>query len=427
MDKLIDFYSKEASSNHSTNPYLAKIQQDGLKTFQRLGFPSRHDEDWKYTAAAFDPFLKQEFVSAPRCSPKTLGGVPCLNRHEGYLELSILNGEPQDFADFKALLPDGVIVESLLTMIEKNPEQVSPYLNKIRAHEDGFQSLNTAFLQQGLVLYLSPGVILKSPIVFKHAQNKPNQAVYLRHLIIAEEGASATLIEDYSGVNETVYLTNTITEVALAARAQLIHYKTQRESKKAFHMGHIAVRESEGSLFQSHSLSLGGQVVRSDLTINLKEKESSCLLNGIYIPNQHQHMDHHTRINHLTVSCESDQDYKGVLKGDGRAVFNGQVYVAPGAQHTKANQQNKNILLSPTAEIDTKPQLEIFADDVVCAHGATVGQLDEEAKFYLSSRGMDEATVMQYLIQAFIANNAALIGDAGMKEWMLKLIYEEIL
>ena len=250
--------------------------------------------------------------------------------------------------------------------------------------------------------------------------------MYIRHLVILEEGSSASLIEDYQGDEHTCYVSNTITEVSLAAHTKLTHYKIQRESKMAYHMGHIAVKQAKGSQLDSHLFSVGGKWVRSDMTIELQEPDAQCLMNGIYTPADLQHMDHHTLVVHEAPSCRSEQDYKGILSGRSRAVFNGRVIVAKGAQHTEAKQQNKNLLLSKNTEIDTKPQLEIFADDVICTHGATVGQLDEEALFYLATRGIGRADASRYLVRAFAAENIRTMGNTTLAEWVGTLLNDRM-
>ena len=212
----------------------------------------------------------------------------------------------------------------------------------------------------------------------------------------------------------------------LGEKAQCVHYKIQREGKLACHIGHVAVNQLAHSEFASHSFSFGGKLVRSDLSINLLQEYAQCLMNGIYIPNEGQHVDHHTIVNHLLPNCRSKQDYKGILNGHARAVFNGKVVVAKDAQHTDASQQNKNLLLSANAEIDTKPQLEIFADDVLCSHGATVGQLDEEALFYLATRGIDKIEASRYLVHAFTEENLRLIPKQKLAAWVGNLITQQL-
>ena len=429
MSDVLDCYCEEASAGLSSIPWLAEYQRNSLADLRRLGFPLRKDEDWKYTH--LDAFLKQQFVFSSSGASEEICGIQGCPRTPGTLSIeaqaiSILNGQVCLSDELANQLPQGVLIKPLSVMIREHEALVKPYLGKVLHPEHAFHALNSAMLNQGVVIYLPQGIHLEQPIVIQHWQDKANQAVYLRHLIIAEQDSRATIIEEFLGQEGCAYSTNTVTEVALAADAQITHYKIQCESRQAFHMGHVFVRQAEVSEFSSHSLSLGGRLVRSDLTITLQEKNARCLLNGIYIPDDNQHIDHHTRVNHVVPQCISDQDYKGVLKGRARAVFNGQVFVSPGAQKTRASQQNKNLLLSAEAEIDTKPQLEIFADDVVCSHGATVGQLDEEAVFYLQSRGMDEALVARYLIQAFIANNMQLIEKPLLRDWIMQLINEKL-
>ncbi|OGV51419.1 MAG: Fe-S cluster assembly protein SufD [Legionellales bacterium RIFCSPHIGHO2_12_FULL_42_9] len=440
MSEVLDFYVQEAANSLSSIPWLAKYQQQARSDLERMGFPTRHCEDWKYTV--LDSFAKNRFkcIDVTKSLYVDVSACPLSqskNQKETVLTtlpfasgesvmVTVLNGQCLDIEDYSKQLPAGVLIKPLSHMISEHAALIRPYLNQILQPSHGFHALNSAMLHHGVVIYLPKGVCVDKPIFIRHWQDKPNQAVYQRHLIIALPESSATVIEAYSGEEGIGYFTNTVTEVSLAEQAQITHYKLQCEGQQAFHVGDIRVRQEESSEFFSHSLSLGGCLVRSDLTISLQEKNACCLLNGIYIADDNQHIDHHTRVNHAVPECISEQDYKGILKGRSRAVFNGQVHVANGAQKTRANQQNKTILLSAEAEIDTKPQLEIFADDVVCSHGATVGQLDEEAMFYLSSRGMDEAQVTRYLIQAFIANNMQLVKDATLCDWMLALINEKL-
>ncbi len=425
MSEVLDFYRQEALACQSLTPWLANYQQASLGDLARYGFPSRKVEDWKYTL--LDGFLKTQFVRTDKGLVNQVAPLTCSPIHiPGGLEFTIVNGQFLANDEVLKQLPEGVLIKPLFEMISDHEALIKPYLGQILHHEHAFHALNSAMLHDGLVIYLPKGVHLEAPIVIRHWQDKANQAVYLRHLMIAEPGSHATVIEEFSGSDEVAYCTNSVTEIALAARAKLTHYKIQCESRKAFHLGHVVVRQGESSEFFSHSLSLGGQLVRSDLTISLQEKNACCLLNGIYLPDDNQHIDHHTRVNHDVADCISEQDYKGILQGRSRAVFNGQVFVAHDAQKTKANQQNKNLLLSAEAEIDTKPQLEIFADDVVCSHGATVGQLDDEATFYLSSRGLDEAEVTRYLIQAFISNNMQLIESVALHDGIIQLINDKL-
>ncbi|KTC85879.1 MULTISPECIES: Fe-S cluster assembly protein SufD [Legionella] len=419
MSEVIDFYQQQAKQELSTIPWLAELQAKGLRELLHRGFPTRHQEDWKYTVV--DTLLQQRFIQ--QVQNQTSEVKPDI-QSDFYLTLQ--NGQVFNENELASHLPKGVLIQSLATALEQHADKIKPYLGQVLRHEHGFQALNTAMLRCGVVIYLPAGVCVEQPIVLSHWQDQENQAVHNRFLIIAEEGSQATIIEDYRGAEACHYFTNTVTEVFVAKNAKLVHYKIQREAKSAYHIGHLSVKQNSASQFASHLLSLGGKLVRSDISLHLQEEKARCLLNGIYVPTEGQHMDQHTTIHHLVPHCESEQDYKGILTGRSRAVFNGKVFVAKDAQHTQAHQQNKNLLLSAQAEIDTKPQLEIFADDVICSHGATVGQLDEDALFYLATRGIGRREATSYLIRAFAADNLRLVPKPALADWMANLLNEQL-
>lgn len=418
MSECVEFYQSQARDAMSSNPWLLTKQQEALQQLSQVGFPTRHDEDWKYTSV--DSFVQHRFVAHKPASVSQVVSaqeIP-IAAHRLMIVDGCLTTRPE--------LPSGVIVLPLMEALDTMPEKVTPYLSHILTSEHAFHALNTAMLMNGLFIYVPENTCLAEPLWVSHAQTEVNQAVHLRHLVVVEKGGMASLIEDYSGEAGVCYYTNAVTEVHLAEKASLTHTKVQRESKSAYHVGHLAVRQAAYSQLDSHLFSLGGQWVRSDLTIHLDEAHASCSMNGMYIPFDGQHMDHHTLVRHQAPECQSAQDYKGIISGQARAVFNGRVIVAKDAQHTIAKQQNKNLLLSTNAEIDTKPQLEIFADDVVCTHGATVGQLDEEALFYLATRGIGYEEASRYLMQAFMTNNLRAIPDTKLAAWIGDLFNEQI-
>ena len=417
MSETLDFYQQQAKSSVASLPWLAKLKSAALIDFKRLGFPTRRDEEWKYTSV--DAFTQQHFQAAQAgdvvAKPQRQVLDPLsvsVNIVNGKIDVSMQN------------LPAGVIVQALAQAWVEHADKIKPYLNQILKHEHGFQALNTAMLDCGLFIFLPEGVSLSEPLLIAHWHDNAQQATYLRHVVVAEKGSCATIIEDYDG--EGSYAVNTVTEVYTAQNAKVTHFKIQRESKLAYHMGHTAVKQQANSQFDSHLFSMGGKLVRSDLTITLEEPHARCFMNGIYAPSQGQHMDHHTLVTHAVPDCTSVQDYKGILSGQSRAVFNGKVVVAKDAQHTSAAQQNKNLLLSMDAEIDTKPQLEIFANDVICTHGATVGQLDEEALFYLATRGIEHEEASQYLIQAFAIENLRAIPVPELAACINTLLMQQI-
>ncbi len=417
MSDLTDFYQEQVLAGVSDIPWLAQLQHDALDKFKRLGFPTRKDEEWKYTL--LDGFLKQRFVPADK---------PCENwvrETDLPIDCNIISINNGVVSGLDAL-PAGAVILPMAQALQSHADKIKPFLGQILKQEHAFHALNTAMLHHGLFIYLPAGVTLDAPLLLSHWQDQALQASHVRHLIIAEAGSRATIIEDYQGDASTDYFTNTVTEVYCGPKSELTHFKLQRESKLATHIGHLAVNQAASSQFDSHSFSFGGKLVRSDITFNLEASHARCSMNGIYAPSEGQHIDHHTLVNHAVPDCNSAQDYKGILTGHSRAVFNGKVIVAKDAQHTDAKQQNKNLLLSNNAEIDTKPQLEIFADDVTCTHGATVGQLDEEALFYLATRGIEHAEASHYLIQAFAAENLRAVNNEHLAKWLSGLLNQQI-
>lgn len=420
MNEMVVFYEQQAQKNLSSQLWLAELQKDAINLFQDKGFPNRHDEEWKYTPLDF--LNKNSFATLKDASiPQSLqSDIPVSQK------IYIANGHIIGLEELSTQLPAGVLVLPLSEALVQHSDLVKTHLGKILDSKHSVHALNTAMIQCGLFVYVPKGIVLNQPIALVHYQEEAQHAAYLRHVVVAEEGSEISLVEDYIGEEDCVYLTNTVMEVFVAPRAKVTHYTVQRESKAAYHLGHVAVKQGAHSEFAHHSLSLGGKLVRSDLSIALQEPHARCLMNGVYAPADGQHVDHHTTVHHLVPDCISDQDYKGILAGSSRAVFNGKVIVAKNAQHTAATQQNKNVLLSANSEIDTKPQLEIFADDVVCSHGATVGQLDEEALFFLATRGIDRLEASHYLIQAFAQDNLQRIPHRELADWMRDLINQQV-
>ncbi len=399
MSELVDFYTKQHTA------LAPNVQHAAIADLVRLGFPTRQDEDWKYTSTA--AWAKQLFAcSLPASMPSPLPP-----------ELAALQLSAFD-------VPPGVIVSAWADALRLHAELIQPYLDQLVVRTHGFQAQNTAMLQDGLFIYIPAGVKLTQPLCIAPPPIAHHTARYLRYLIITEADSAVSLIEDYSGFPEQTYFTNTLTEILVGPRAHVRHYKLQREGLSAFHVGQLAARLLANSELECHSVSLGGHWVRSDTTIEFAAEGASCRLNGIYLTSGLQHLDHHTRVKHTVPNCVSTQDYRGVLSGRSRAVFNGSVVVAPQAQHSEAKQQNKNLLLSSQAEVDTKPQLEIFADDVQCSHGATVGQLNDDALFYLVTRGIPMQEARQLLLDAFLCENLAQLALTPLANWMSQLIQQ---
>lgn len=388
----------------NNTPWIKQLREQALTHFLQNGFPTTRDEEWRYTP------LRQlkEVVFANNVTHSSyltetseilLQQASYQNRLENLIELVLINGEhaglnhPVDY------------IASLAYTMDHDPESLNMFLNKttdLKIPTNAFTTLNTALMQNGVVINVPENQTVTIHLIFLTATQKEPLACYLRNLIILNKNAQATVIETYLGDDEHTYLTNTVTEIALSENALLTHYKLQQEGKKAFHFGTTYVKQAHpNSQFSGHMISLGGLLSRSDTHTLLDALHTSCLLNGLYYLSENQHMDHYTSMDHRKPQGVSREFYKGILDDQSRGVFNGKVFVRQDAQKTDSQQYNQNLLLSADAEIDTKPQLEIFADDVKCVHGATVGQLDEEALFYLRSRGLPLETARHILTDAF--------------------------
>ncbi len=303
-------------------------------------------------------------------------------------------------------LPAGVTLTSLAALLDKSPAKLEGILGRhVDQDRHVFAALNTAFMADGAFIALGASVVVERPIqlLFVTTAAQEGHAAHPRVLVCAADNSEATLVETHVGLGAAVSLTNQITEITLGRNAGLDYYRLQEESAKAFHISGVHVSQEADSRFTSTAISLGAMLSRHDVDVRLAVRGAQCSLNGLYMADGRQHVDTHTRIDHLAPHCSSSEFYKGVLDGHGRGVFNGKVVVHPHAVKTDARQQNQNLLLSLDAEADTKPELEIYNDDVKCAHGATVGQLDADSVFYLRSRGLDEGAARGLLTYAFAA------------------------
>jgi len=284
---------------------------------------------------------------------------------------------------------------------------VRPYLARTdRQKEHAFTALNTACFRDGAFLHLSSETVLERPVHLLFLSAGPADAdlppvAFPRVLIVAERGSQMAIVEEYRGPDETAYFTNGVSEAFLHDGAVVDHCKLQHEGRRATHIAPLYVEQARGSRFSTHLVSVGGELVRNETDVRLAAEGCTATVNGLYFADDGQHVDNHTEIDHAQPNCQSHELYKGILRGRGRGVFNGKIFVRPNAQKTDAKQTNQTLLLSEDAIVDAKPQLEIFADDVKCTHGATVGQLEENALFYLRSRGIGEAQARSLLTYAF--------------------------
>ena len=382
---------------------LQRLRQAALGHFAERGFPTPRDEEWRFTNLA--PLLKVPFKPADAfdfASDKLEALAPDAGNA---LRLVFVNGEYVDELSTLPPLPDGAFAGSLVAAIQAAyPEWVEPHLARHAKYEDHpFVALNTTLFRNGAFVYVPPGKALTEPIHLVFVSTAPGEpsASHPRNLIVVGEGSEVTLVESYVGPDDEVYFTNAVTEVVAGANAVIDHYKVLGEGNEAFHVATLQVHQARGSNFSNHNITLGGALVRNDINAVLDGAGCACTLNGLYRASGEQLIDNHTRIDHAKPHCASHELYKGILDGKDKGVFNGKIYVHQDAQKTDAKQTNQTLLLSEDATIDTKPQLEIFADDVKCTHGATVGQLDAEHLFYLRARGLGLAEARSLLIYAF--------------------------
>lgn len=399
-------------AGHDVSWVLA-ARQSAFERFATHGFPTQREEEWKYTDVSVigrrASLAPDNIPPDPSHEAKLLAWTLL---DEGIHLMVFVNGHYAPGLSMIGELPAGVQIANLANMLDETTDLLKPFFDEQYEHTI-FSALNNALATDGAVLYLAPGTVLKAPIYLLFIASGHGVATYPRNIIVAGEGARASVIEYYTGMLDAHNFTNAITQINLGAGAKIEHCKLLQEGPAAAHIAGIHAEQAADSHFISHSFALGGRLARNDITSRLNEPGCLCTLDGLYLLNDKQHMDHHTRIDHLAQSGTSREYYRGILDGASRGVFNGKVVVHPGASKTDAHQANHNLLLSRQAVVDTKPQLEIFADDVKCTHGATIGQLDDDSLFYLRSRGIDAELARSVLIYGF-AND--IIGHVDMPD-----------
>ena len=400
------FLEQASAAAASTAPApLAKLRSAGSAAFAALGFPSRKDEDWHYTSVSdissahfTSPPPAAALPSAASLSPFTFGASWPL--------IVFVNGRFAPSLSQMQKLPDGVRAMSLADAVSNEQELLARHLGKAAgADRDGFSALNAAFAGEGTLIHVAKEMVTDTPIHILHVTDEQGTGTmsHPRHLIVVERHAKASVIVSYAGLSDNRYLTNSVSEVFVEDGGTLNLIQVQRESSEAFHIGTVEGRQGRDSHFVSFIFQTGASLSRSNVYTVLNGEGCGTTLNGLYMLDGSQHGDHQTRVEHVAPNCFSRELYKGLLDGNSHGVFNGKVYVHPEAQKTDGKQTNNTMLLSAGAQIDTKPQLEIFADDVRCTHGATVGRLDETSLFYLKSRGISSIRAKQLLMYAFAA------------------------
>jgi Fe-S cluster assembly protein SufD len=411
--------------------WLRALRRTAIGNFASLGFPGPRDEEWRFTNVS--PIVETAFVAARDGAARlTRQRLAALGVAEvGRIQLVVVNGRyARELSDTTAP-PVGVTIGSLADAIAAGPDHVGSHLGRYASTEQhAFRALNTSLIADGAFVEILPSAVVEEPIhlVFVSTAEPAPSVSHPRALVLVGENSQVRIVETFLGLDDDRYFTNAVSEIVTGPGAVVEHYRLQREGRRAFHMGSTCLQLGRNTAFTSHAVALGGEIVRHDVVATLAAEGSECVLNGVYLAGGESLVANHTEIDHAMPHCSSREVYKGILAGKARGVFNGKIRVRPDAQKTDAKQTNKTLLLSDEAQINTKPQLEILANDVKCTHGATVGQLNEEALFYLRTRGIGLEDARSLLIQAFtgeVVERMALAKVRGqVEQWLAARLAE---
>jgi Fe-S cluster assembly protein SufD len=405
---------------------VQSMRRAAFDRFATLGFPTTKNEDWHFTSVA--PIAEQEFtlLTAKTGDVKRADVERFAFGATDWYTMVFVNGRFAPELSALPKLPAGVAIRDLASAWQTSPESADRIGRTASYDNAAFTALNTAFMYDGAVIEIAKDTEVRRPIHLLYVTDATaaKTMMHPRNLVLVGRNARATVVESYVSTSDAMYLVNAVTEVSVGEGATLRHYKMQREGRRAFHVGTIEAHQARDSHYVSFSFATGAELSRTNIYTTLDGEGCGATLNGLYMLDGEQICDHQTQIIHAQPNCFSRELYKGVLDDRSHGVFNGKVYVHPIAQKTDGKQTNNTLLLSDTAHIDTKPQLEIFADDVKCTHGATVGQIDQMALFYLKSRGIDRALARRLLTYAFAADVLETIEVEAVREGLEKMTLE---
>jgi Fe-S cluster assembly protein SufD len=425
LRKYLDAFSAFTVRTEQEPTWLRALRECAFACFYEVGFPTIKDEDWRFTnvnAIAQTPFELARKSAAPDADtlePFRIPGAAC--------QLVFINGQfAPDLSDFGSL-PQGVQVGSLAQAIVRSSNALESHLGRyVNVERDAFCALNTAFIEDGAYVYLPRRAVLEAPIclLFISIPGDDPQMTHPRNLIVAEDVTEGSIVEDYVSLGSGVFFSNVVTELVAGEGAVISHYLVEREDRQASNISTLRTQQARSANVSSHSVLLGGGLVRNNVHPVLAGTGGECLINGLFIGSGSQHMDNYMLVEHASPHCSSRQFYNGILDGHSHGVFHGRIIVHKDAQKTDAKQTNRNLLISNDAQIDTKPQLEIYADDVKCTHGATIGQVEENALFYMRSRGIDEASANRLLLLAFANECLERMKCAPVREYLRRVVQE---
>jgi Fe-S cluster assembly protein SufD len=400
-----DAFREFAGAREGEPAWMERLREGAFGRFEELGFPTTDEEDWKYTNVA--PLARKAFRPAAQgvFELESAAVETYVSAESSRSRFVFINGVYSAEHSSLEAIPQTVVIEKLdAALAGEQAEILWEHLGRLSGEGSGaFDTLNTAFLDGGALLRIPVGVVVEAPVqlLFLTVSGEEEAVSFPRVLVVAERDSRLDIIETYAAVGDAEYFTDAVVEVFVGEGARVTHYKVQNESEQAFHVASTRAEVSKDGAYELTTVTLGARLSRHDIEVALTSPGAGCRVDGLYIVGDGQHADTHSLIDHREPNCTSRQNYKGILDGKSRAVFNGRVYVHEGASQTDAEQSNKNLLLSTDARVDTKPQLEIYNDDVKCSHGATVGQLEEEELFYLLSRGLHPDLARNLLTYGF--------------------------
>ncbi len=402
----IDLYlSRFAAMEKGTKrgAWLMPVRKAAIARFAELGFPTTDDEEWRFTNVASIAQTAYEAAPAGNISENALREY-LLDVDKNAPRLVFVNGRFVAKLSVTSGLPKGLRLASLRELIEREDETVRTHLARhARCEESGFTALNTALFEDGVFVEIARGAVVETPIQIVHVatRGKAPWAAHLRGLIVAGENSQCTIVESFVSPEGGHYFNNAVNELVVMENATVDYYKVGRESDASGHVSTLQLYQHRSSNARAFTGTFGGGVVRNDIHTVLDGEGCDCGLNGLYMVDGEEHVDNHLIVEHAKPNCDSREFFKGILNGRGKGIFSGRIIVRPDAQKTDAKQTNKSLLMSDDARVESKPQLEIFADDVKCTHGATIGQINDEAIFYLRSRGLSAKAARGILIHAF--------------------------
>jgi len=420
LEDLLKTYPPQHTT--SALPWLRQLRTEAVDRISALKMPTTRDEEWRFTDIS--PLTEVPFQVAQTIPQLQPAEIKYHYLQEAATRLVFIDGQ---YASALSTINNdsGIIVGNLSTLLTSYSAEIAPHLGRYASFSDNiFAALNTAFLHDGAVIIVPRNISIAPPIHLLFIATQKEVTSYPRCLIVAEPGSHVTVVEDYIAQQEVAYVTNSVTEVSVADNAHVNHIRLQRDSHQAFHIANCTATLAHASNFQSINVALGARISRCNLNVQLANEGAECTVNGLALIKKQQLADTHTFIDHIKPNGTSRQLHKCIVDGASHAVFNGKIMVQPNAQQTDSSQTSRNLLLTGQAQVDTKPQLEIFADDVKCAHGATVGQLDPEEIFYLKSRGLSELAARNLLTYAFGAEIIDRIPIISLKNQLEKAVLE---